>query len=363
MYRILLGSTAMAMVFGAPLAAAAADKISLSLGGYYRFFGVVGSQDDGVGEPGAGIREHGVAREGEVYFQGKTRLDNGITVGVTVQLEAETSGDQIDESYIWFDGFFGRLELGSEDDATEQMLYGAPTPIDGHGVNSPTLFHAASGANAIGTTATFITFGDRDKIIYFTPRFSGFQLGVSYAPDNSEELGAGLRPDITPGQQSEILTAGINYVNSFGDFDVAIYAGYGQADLETTTATATEDLEAYGFGAEFGYMGFTLGGSYRKIDDAAALPDTDRHDWNIGLAYSTGPWTIAGAYGHGEIDAGVGIPGEDEIDHFEAGVTYALGPGIKVIAGLQWIEFEDNLGAPAAENEAVIGLLGTKLSF
>ena len=124
MNRILLGTTALAVAIGAPLAASAADKISLSLGGYYRFFGVVGSQDDGTGEPGAGIREHGVAREGEVYFQGKTKLDNGITVGVTVQLEAETSGDQIDESYIYFDGFFGRLELGSEDEAPEQMFYG-----------------------------------------------------------------------------------------------------------------------------------------------------------------------------------------------------------------------------------------------
>ena len=77
----------------------------------------------------------------------------------------------------------------------------------------------------------------------------------------------------------------------------------------------------YGFGGELGYMGFTFGASYRKIDDAAALPGTDRHDWNIGLAYETGPWTIAGAYGHGEINAGVGVPGEDEIDQFEAGIT------------------------------------------
>ena len=362
MRRILLGSTAMALAL-APAAALAADKITLGLGGYFRAFAVFGDQDDGPGEPGAGVREHGIARESEIYFEGKTTLDNGIQVGVTVQLEGETSGDQIDESYVWFEGFFGRIEIGSEDDATEQMFYGAPTPIDGHGVNSPTLFHVSTGGHALGTSATFITFGDRDKIIYFTPRFAGFQFGASYAPDNSEELGGGFRPDNTPGQQSEIFTAGVNWKGSFSGADIAVYGGYASTELELATATATEDLEVWGLGGEIGYAGFTLGASYRQIDDAAALPGTDRQDWNIGLAYETGPWTFAGAYAHGEQDAGTGISGEDEIDHFEAGVTYALGPGISVVGGVQYVDLEDNLGAPGNENEAWVGLLGTRLSF
>jgi predicted porin len=363
MKPILLGSTALALAL-VPAAAGAADKIQLGLGGYFRAFAVFGDQDDGPGEPGAGIRDHGVARESEIYFQGKTTLDNGVQVGVTVQLEGETSGDQIDESYVWFEGFFGRVEIGSEDGAAEQMWYGVPTPIDGHGVNSPTLFHAASGGNTVGTSTTFVNFSaDRDKVIYFTPRWGGFQLGISYTPDRTEELGFGLRPDNNGGQQSEIIEAAANWVGSFSGVDIAVYAGYGSTELEAATATATEDLEGWGFGGEFGYMGFTLGGSYRQVDNALALPDTDRHDWNIGLAYETGPWTIAGAYGHGEVEAGTGAPGEDEIDQYEVGVTYGLGPGISLVGGVQYVEFQDNLGAAGSENDALIGLFGTRLSF
>src|SRR3546814_8833431 len=47
-------------------------------------------------------------------------------VGLDVQLEAETCGDQIDESYLWFQGDFGKLVLGSENSAAYLMSYGAP---------------------------------------------------------------------------------------------------------------------------------------------------------------------------------------------------------------------------------------------
>ncbi len=91
----LLGTTILAM--GLPLMASngaqAAEKIELSLGGYWHGIVTYGRQSDGLGQPGANIRDHGFGQESEIQFTGRTTLDNGISFGVNVQLEGESSAD------------------------------------------------------------------------------------------------------------------------------------------------------------------------------------------------------------------------------------------------------------------------------
>ncbi|MCP5364306.1 MAG: porin [Hyphomicrobiales bacterium] len=54
----------------------------------------------------------------EICFTGETTLDSGLTVGVNVQLEANTSGDQIDESYLYLSTpEMGKLIIGDENNA------------------------------------------------------------------------------------------------------------------------------------------------------------------------------------------------------------------------------------------------------
>ena len=69
--------------------------------------------------------------EGEIFFVGETTLDNGIKIGVNVQLEAYTSADQVDEHYIYVQGGFGRLVVGAENSAAYIMHYSAPSPTGG----------------------------------------------------------------------------------------------------------------------------------------------------------------------------------------------------------------------------------------
>ena len=86
MKKILLGSTAIvaaAAAFAAP--ASAAENIKLGLGGYYQSAFVL------IDEDVADTRTDSIKQEGEIYFLGETTLDNGVTVGVNVQLEAYTT--------------------------------------------------------------------------------------------------------------------------------------------------------------------------------------------------------------------------------------------------------------------------------
>ena len=103
MKKLLLGSTA--LVAGGLMAAPAmaADPIKIGVGGYYQFYALAGNIE-GVYAPtllgGAGattllrvartsVQYKGLQfiQEGEIHFIGQSKLDNGTTVGLTVELE------------------------------------------------------------------------------------------------------------------------------------------------------------------------------------------------------------------------------------------------------------------------------------
>jgi len=377
MTKRLMESTALAalVAMGTTSGAVAAERIQLGISGYFDAFFVAGSEDDGVGEPAANRRGHKVAREGEVVFEGMTTLDNGLKVGVVVELESETCADQIDESYIWFEGTYGRFQLGSDDGPMDKMYYGAPTPSKGAGVATPNQTFVQYGGQAVATPATIVALsGDGEKLMYFTPRIGGFQFGISYTPDSCEENTAastgfacggsyaGFQLDNNLGQQSEVVEMAINYVNKFGDVDVALFGGYGHGDLEQNDGARTfDDREAWTVGAQFGYAGFVLGGSYKE-DDLGLSGSFERKDMAIGLTYTWSAWTVGVQYYHGEVEQGAG-GGEDETDAIEVGGQYAIGPGIVLTGGLQFWDIQDDAGAAANENEAVIFFVGTSLSF
>ena len=370
----LLGSTALLAVGLAAGQATCADKIRVGLGGYFNAFFVYGDQDDGEGEAAEGRRDHKIAREAEVAFFGETVLDNGLTVGVNIKLEAETCDDQIDESYVYFEGSYGRLEVGSEDPAPDAMFYGAPVPIAGVGLSTPDDVFASL-TNSVGTPATIVNIsGDAEKLTYFTPRIAGIQLGLSYTPDNCEENSAGgdsgfacggsysgFQSEETPGQQSESIEIGVNYVNSFGDVDIGAYAGYAAGDLEVSDPAA-EDQNQWGLGFEVGYAGFTFGAEYKEDDQGSSGRNTDRTDWAVGLAYGQGPWTVGVQYVNAEVEEGDGL-GEDETEGFQVGGTYNLGPGVLLTGGVTIWDVRDNLDDPASENDATSVIIGTIIEF
>ena len=406
MKKVLYGTTALVAAGLLANGAVAAEKIKLGVGGYFQFSAFAVSEDDGVGEPAANRRSYGVSREGEIIFNGKTTLDNGIEVGVQVQLEAETCGDQIDESFIWFEGSFGRINLGSENSAAYLMTYQAPGAFSLAGVNTPNHFYAqrpANNAARVLLTRPAIT-SDSEKLTYFTPRFSGFQLGVSYTPDNCEENGGGIAAcggtysgaqlDNNAGQWSEVVELGANYVNKFDNVDVAISGTYGHGSDETPAVAGvvgtSEDREQWAFGVNLGISGWTIGGSYFHDDlgtnGAASLDDYTGYD--LGVKYGWGPWSVGAVYGHVDVDyTSVGGGGSDEYSNVTLNGRYALGPGINLEAGVQFISFDSSstalitaAGVPstalgssargtvagataAAENDATVFFIGTAISF
>ncbi|WP_372002995.1 porin [Tistrella mobilis] len=366
MKKILLGTSAIvaAGLLAAP--ASAAEKIKLGLGGYYQSAFVL------IDEDVENTRTDSMKQEGEIHFLGETTLDNGIKVGVNVQLEAYTTSDQVDEHYVYFEGGFGRVVLGAENSAPYLMHYSAPSAVVGHGVDSPNFFHAsrpsysvggATVQNALASNATFLNAtSDANKLTYFTPRFAGFQLGLSYTPSLQGGRGGssgayGNLSDNNVGAQEKLVEVGLNYVNTFGGINVAASAGYSGGSLEQEAA-GFDDLEAWSLGANLGYAGFTFGGAYMTSNQGLQLED-DLEQWNVGLTYGFGPYKVGVAYADGGVTLGTGR--QDELKMIEVGGTYALGPGVNLMAGYYYIDFDsDDAGL---RNEANSFMVGTALSF
>jgi predicted porin len=382
-----MATTAVALVGGAAGGAygqsSAAGPIKLGLGGYFQFYGVFGQQSDDPGQPGEFRHNFDFKREAEVFFTGQTKLDNGLIVGVDVQLEAESCTDQIDESYIWFQGNWGRLILGSENSAAYLLAVGAPTVdanFDGQDPNYrlPTLLGqgdprslAGSGNSGIDAYVVNVT-GDSEKITYLSPRIAGFRAGVSFTPDNSEEgtqggqiatkggSFAGMPFNNNPGTWSNVVAAGLNYENKFGPIQLLAGIGYEYGFLESGTPPPDlfKDRQSGQAGIDVGIGGFHIGGGY-YFDDNGFEDDGTQRSWALGLTYTMGPLTFGGSYFDSKRDQPAGIP-DVRLRRYLAGARYAVGPGVDLRGSVQYYNY--NADSPDTNN-AWFGVVGTVLTF
>jgi len=392
MKSILYGTTALVAVSLLAGTAGAAEKIKLGLGGYWRGVVHLGDSDNDATTAATGksdIRNHGFGQESEIYFSGKTTLDNGIKFGVMVQLEGETSGDQIDNTYIWSAGSFGRVEFGETWGVSLLMSSGSVGDmLDGHGDFASQGAHANVNGQFIDTyggDAGILATPDQ-KINYFTPRMSGFQLGVSYLPENNtaaNSTGGGLNSELNGTIGNELLDIAANYNGKMGGADIRVFGSYFTSESESTAigVAAGKDVDGHSVGGQVGIGGFRMGGRYTRINDiagpggaplAAAAAGLDRTNWRLGVDYGMGPWRVGVAYMRLEQEVAGAVVGtktarDDETDYISIGGSYNLGPGIKMFGGLQIYDFQDSAGGAGAavstEADNTIGMVGTKFSF
>jgi hypothetical protein len=370
MKKLLLGSTA--LVAGGLMAAPAmaADPIKIGVGGYYQFFALAGSIEGVYAPDGTSLQYKGLQfiQEGEIHFIGQSKLDNGTTIGITVELEgwntpstASTSVPsgsvrQIDEAFLFAFGDWGRLEFGSRDQASYRMFYGAPSALLGWGFfqHNSNFNWASAGmlANPAQGAATFYTIGgqfqDTNRINYFTPRFMGLQIGVGYAPKINIApnglLASGLAPGPTTAAAGvcgfndattasncptndnswqDVFDIGANYLNKFGDVTVAAFAGwmyasfvpsYNQLPGSNANLITGANLAAWKqwvIGLQFGIAGFTVGASYSYDNNGLGGnyytgADSDSRKFAAGIMYETGPWQMSFGWGHVNTDNGNG---------------------------------------------------------
>ena len=355
MKKSLLATTALAALGAVAVAgpAAAAEKISVGVGGYMEQWFAYADNSADVNDDNNGFDSQ---TDAEIHFKGETTLDNGLTVGINVQLEGQTSGDQIDEQYAYIEGSFGRFLMGSENNAAYLMHYGIPS----HGATidsgDSTQYIAGTDFSAARTNGRGDD-NDSEKITYFTPRFAGFQLGVSYIPQLNQDLD-GVSGANAPREDDAVRDDGFavaaNFDRSFNDFNFKASAGYFNSG--ESTSSADDEEESYQFGLRLGYAGFTLAGTYGRED---RTPDLEQETIGVGLSYASGPFGVSFGYIGADLDGDNGVADEDQ-DAFELGAKYALGPGVDVKGSIFYVN-RDVGSVETADGFAVVG--GLDLAF
>jgi len=367
MKKSLLATTALAALGAVAVAgpATAAERIKISVGGYMQqWFGYADSSDSAQ----ANADGFDQKTDSEIHFKGSTTLDNGIQIGVNVQLEGQTDGDTIDEQYAFVEGSFGRIILGSENSASYLMHYGIPSM--GATIDSGDAADWIAGTEfTMARTNGRGLDNDSEKLTYFTPRFSGFQLGVSYVPEIQQDADA-FRGEAN-GLRDDSFAVAANFNRSFGDVSVLASAGYQDFGDDDTAASTVGDLESYQFGLRLGYAGFTVAGTYGVEDRAnnsfGAADRTrlglannqgfagEQETIGAGISYAGGPFGVSLAYIGSEIDDLA-----KEQDVFELGARYNLGPGVEARGSIFYSEADEGAG-DLAKGFAVVG--GLQLGF
>lgn len=353
MKHVLYGTTALVaagLFAGAPQVAYA--DVELELGGRYMgAAGAVFSEDFGenvVDEDN--FRNHIFVQDVEVYFSGETVLDNGLTIGARVELEAErrvASGGHsyIDAVYAYASGGFGEARFGNFNEAGVNLCYLVPSAGYMFGADSPIFSFSAAGTNATCPGLESAASGGQDKatkIMYTSPTFGPLHFAVSYTPENLEGDFVS-RFDNNDSQLEDVISVAATFAHDFNGFNVVVGGSGAWADYEVDVPEG-DDPSWYNAYVNLSFSGFTFGGAFGYTSNYVDYAQIDKWVYGAGVTYNFEEWTVGLGWTHGEYEQADfgGADNTNEKDIIQLTGSYALGPGIAIDAMVGYNDFEDD---------------------
>jgi outer membrane protein OmpU len=345
MKKVLLGTTALLGVGTIAGAAQASDGIKLDVGGFFQtvYQGVFDKKSDG--HFGNHRNTDRLLHNAEVHFKGETTLDNGLTVGAQIELEGENSGDQIDKSFVYWSGGFGRVQVGSQDGP----IAACPVFPPGATANFSGFSPASWGSNdpVASNSVCSDTVSNNQSVKYTTPNFAGFQLILAYSPSaNAEDYTqAGVNGSGTPttpdGTSHHNFAAYVTYSYA-GDGWGVDFGGGGswQGKFNDTEGGNNGHSSNYQTALTLTFGGFAVGGIAEIYDNGG----DDNNAWIAGggASYGVDAWTVGLQGSHGTYDAtGAGSNGHRSLNRIIVTGSYEMGPGVLLDAELGYTWFRD----------------------
>jgi len=413
MKKILLGTTALIGAATLFAGAALAEDPKVTVGGFMNWEAGIGNDNFNQN-----VRDQGFRDDTEIHFNVAGKTEGGLGYGAEIDLQADitgsptTTGSGSDapgssnsglvarRTYAWLQGDnWGHFEMGSNEGAAATLKVDASNIARASGgiagdwrffanTNVQTGTGGSTAAGSFHGSEAFITgpylpvehgpatgyfndsWGNDNKVTYYTPRFSGFQLGVSYTPSlvdrgqlvtRAQSLSAGGIQDADAGN---IFSGGINYEGQFDQVGIALAATgeTGKADGTGISNTSTyNDLGAWNVGGKLSYVGFSLAGSYGDWSDSliAKSAGAKADYWTVGGAYETGPFGASVTYLSSKATANGGV--NDKFQDVSVGADYKLAPGLTPFIEYTWYDLDPNVAT--LENKGGVFLIGSQLSF
>lgn len=401
MKKILLGTTG--LVGAALLAtAASAETPKVTLGGFSDFQAGWTSNDADTIE-GDDDRSMAFRNDNEISIHVDGKTDGGLAYGAVIDLEADITddndqfhGDPASDDYAggnatrtftYLEGGWGRVELGGNKSAAATMRVDASTiAVATGGINGAWHhFIQPSGQTINAGAENFITMsklqtehggvdftGDEStynitKVTYYSPRFSGFQVGASYSPD-VDDVGQ-IAQRIDDDTYSDIFNLGLGYEGQISGLRFAASATGEWADDDTSAA---DDIEGYNIGALLGWDAWSIAASWGEWDEGAftvaspgshslidtLLTDVDGDYWTLGIAYDGGAFGLSATY----IDSSLEVSSvENDFDNLVLGGDYKVAPGLTTYAEVAFYDYDAEDTDDANDGTTVI--VGTQVAY
>lgn len=287
-----------------------------------------------------------IGNDSQIFLKLSEKKNDEIEFGAVAKVELNLNSDgrnqnpNLDQIFTFFDSEFGKFELGNNQAVNQKMKAGptkfaraaggingkylesvnlpmsslssrashfimlAQSPI-GHGGYAKSYYRPDSSEPSGYHLSQFRALKDdsfegaedANKINYFSPDFSGFKFGFSYAP-NSSNIGLTKQTarDVSYTKIVDIFSAAASYSQDFDNLRV---------DLSSTAESGRSknfqrgNLFAYDVGGSLSYFGFNLGASYGSWGDSLQ-PEVGNYAvvgkadyYTLGISYKFGPFAAS----------------------------------------------------------------------
>lgn len=311
----------------------------------------------------------GFLSQGRFILNVKNQLENNIAYGAQIALNTTSRSDRSTPSHLFFESDAGKWEIGADKSVMTKMKITGYTHASATGgmwdvwvkpdINNLGVAYVTNSGNFLDTKTRAINQVEYSrKISYYSPKLYGFQFGVTYVPDTSNNGGSPIKDDapdnihlnkvlngysfdIKDGvalgltkehkSESDIFTK-ISLVTEFGKVSVK----------QPTTSQLTgknppvdpkgvkfHKLQTYNIGAEVKYGKLALSGNYANYMKSltANNPVIDPADrkqsylYNLGAKYSFEKLSISTHYFYSNNKKNI-------IKATTFGMDYKLAPGL-----------------------------------
>lgn len=404
MKKLIAASTISALLSTSALAA----DLSARLSGRLQFEAVSVSQSGLKGdEKNVSANRRNIGAGSNAYVGARVVAEHeGLKYGAHLSLitsTIKTSSPAYERSHIFMESNYGKVELGSNFDAATAMEMNALTYARASGDNATDYIMKdikdAGGTRRDGIKLFQYTYNEIDgsgegarKVTYYTPEFNGFQLGVSYVPD-STNFGSSTVKDTkaSEGMKSEYLNTpkglfrdklamkdvwagGVTYnhhVNENTSFKLALTGEHGKAAVKgkkigTNAEYAMPNLKTYNIGAAFTTGPYTLVASYADFGKQGSKEvfgkDQNKNKYyTVGAVYKDGPIGASISYYNSKHHG-------NKFDTWVLATDYALAPGLMPYAEITYFNGKAKLPEIYAKPEkkkfkGTVFALGAKLMF
>ena len=402
MRKHLLHTTALAaaamLVAGGAVAADKKMKPSLTVNGSgdYVIGGILNEEQNVGGRDRAPDTSALDSRtDAEIHFNGRAQTDNGLKFHMRVELEGQdgatstNNDDLIDEYFLSVSGTFGQIIIGGTGGAPIKMLTG----LSGSwatGVGESLAYNSASWVPSAAGGPNFNTIQnvrlqdhDADKVTYISPKFGGFQVGLSYSPDEANDgLNARINAQTS---RHDGLEGAVSYTGKFGDVSFGVGAGmsaYQGANRAATgqTCVAAPSLDGAGPSArtvcspntnpntsdqsdwvvaarlDFG-GGFRVSAAHKRTTDDAAAAQGQMTDVGARFVQGANSFSLVGSMGEMDLS-------NAQYTAVMASYARALGAGAKWHANVIWNQSDNGVsGATGQDNTGTALVSGISVKF